>query len=85
MFPKLFAYNHGRPSYEDRTFLDTFAYTNADESAAIAVLATNAAEIIKRRKYGTLTEPFQFEAVAIAMANAYNDGTMNVSPSRYWS
>ena len=40
--------------------------------------AANAAETVKRTKYLSLTDRYQFEAVVIETAGTYYEGTMNI-------
>ena len=40
--------------------------------------ATNAAETVKRTKYQTVTDRYQFETLAIETAGTYSDGTKNI-------
>ena len=40
--------------------------------------AANAAETVKRTKYRSLTDRYQFEAVAIETTGTYSEGTKNI-------
>ena len=44
------------------------------------VQAETAAESAKRAKYRSLTDRYQFEAVAIETAGTYSEGTKNIVP-----
>ena len=74
----MFAYKHGKALCWDCTCVDTFASTHVNESAVRAGSAANAAETVKRSKYRSLTDRYQFEAVAIETAGTYSEGTKNI-------
>ena len=74
----MFAYKHGKALCWDCTCVDTFASTHVNESAVRAGSAANAAETVKRAKYRSLTDRYQFEAVAIETAGTYSEGTKNI-------
>ena len=61
----MFAYEHGKTLCLDCTCVDNFASTHINESAVRAGSAANATETVKRTKYRSLTDRYQFEAVAI--------------------
>ena len=58
--------------------LDTSASTHVNESAVRAGSASNAPGTIKRTKYLSLTDRYQFEAVATDMAGIPSEGTKNI-------
>ena len=74
----MFAYNHGKTLCLDCTYVNTFASTHVNESAARAGSAADAAETVKRSKYRSLTDSYQFEAVAIETVGTYSEGTKNI-------
>ena len=49
-----------------------------NECAVRAGWAANAAETVKWTKYQSLTDRYQFEAVAIETAGSYSEGTKNI-------
>ena len=62
----------------DATVADTFAKTNALNSAVLAASAAEEAEDLKRRKYGGLAENYLFEPLAFETAGVCGPSTTKV-------
>ena len=74
----MFAYKNRKDPCWDCTCVDTFASKHVNESAVRAGSAANAAETVKRNKYQSLTDRYQFEAVANETVGSYSEGTKNI-------
>ena len=74
----MFSYKHGKALCWDCTCVDTFASTHVNESVVRTGSAANVAETVKRSKYRSLTDRYQFEAVVIETAGTYSKGTNNI-------
>ena len=71
----MFAYKHWKYMCCDCTCVDTFTFTNANESVVKAGSAINAAETNKRAKNQSLTDRYQIEAEIIETGATYSDKT----------
>ena len=74
----IFAYKHRKSLCWKCTCVYRFTSTHINKSVVRAGVAANDAEMVKRTKHRSLTDCYQFEAVANEAKGRYSDGNKNL-------
>jgi len=74
----VYPFKNGKSLVWDCTCVDTFAESHLAGSAMAAGSAAGGAEVLKRRKYDSLSQRYQFEPIAVETMGVYGGSTADI-------